>query len=114
MSENRIDVKILSAENPNNLISIIRKYGNEPISAIKKNINEGHSIITCYYVDDPDKLTTLLSTIEALEQKGAELEIIQRIRNSSRVIDHDIVKNLINRDRLIAEQIQEYDDNMSD
>ncbi|MCY8100898.1 hypothetical protein [Bacillus haynesii] len=114
MSSNRIDVKILNAENTNSLISIIRRYGGEPISEIKKNISEGHSILTCYYVDDPDKLTSLLSVIEALEQKGAKLEIIQKIRNSSRVIDSNIIKNLIDRDRLIAEQIQEYDDNLSD
>ncbi|ARC72091.1 MULTISPECIES: hypothetical protein [Bacillus] len=114
MSSNRIDVKILNAENTNSLISIIRKYSGEPISEIKKKISEGHSILTCYYVDDPDKLTSLLSVIEALEQKGAKLEIIQKIRNSSRVIDSNIIKNLIDRDRLIAEQIQEYDDNLSD
>ncbi|MEC3607188.1 hypothetical protein P9126_09270 [Bacillus glycinifermentans] len=114
MSQNRIDVKILKAENTNNLISIIRKYSGESISEIKKNINDGLSVLTCYYIDESDKLPSFLETIKALEQKGAKLEIIQRIRNSSRVIDNDIVKNLIERDRLIAEQIQEYDDNMSD
>ncbi|MCY7629255.1 hypothetical protein ACTHP2_19505 [Bacillus altitudinis] len=114
MSSNKIDVKILNGENTNSFISIIRKYGGEPIGEIKKKISEGHSILTCYYVDDPDKLTSLLSVIKALEQKGAELEIVQKIQDSSRVIDLNIIKNLIDRNRLIEEQIQEYDDNMED
>ncbi|OLP65241.1 hypothetical protein BACPU_17750 [Bacillus pumilus] len=114
MSSNRIDVRILNAENTNSLISIIRKYDGEPISEIKKKISEGRSILTCYYVDDPDKLTSLLRVIESLEQKGAKLEIVQKIRNTNRVIDPNIIKNLIDRDRLIAEQLQEYDDNMED
>ncbi len=114
MSENRIDVKILSTENKNKLTPVIRKYNSKSISEIRRYINEGSSILTLCYIDEPDGLSSLLSAIKALEQKGAKLEIIQKIGNLSRVIDSSTIENLIDRDKLITEQIQQYDDKIFD
>ncbi|HLR36231.1 MAG TPA: hypothetical protein VK071_13005 [Tissierellales bacterium] len=114
MSENRIDIKILSTEDKNKLIPVIREHSSKSISEIRRDINECSPILTLYYIDNPEGLSLLSSAIKELERKGAKLEIIQKIGNLSRVISSSTIENLIDRDKLITEQIQQYDDKISD
>lgn len=113
MSKNNIEVLVTSADNITKLIPSIRKYNGKSINEIKMQINDNKPIITCYYIDNPDQLPSLLDVIKQLEKNGAVLEIRQTIRNTSRSINIDVIRNLIERDRIIQQQIEEYDDNLT-
>lgn len=113
MSKNNIEVLVTSADNITKLIPSIRKYNGESINEIKMQINDNKPIITCYYIDNPDQLPGLLDIIKQLEKNGAVLELRQTIRNTSRTININIIRNLLERDKIIEQQIEEYDDNLS-
>ncbi|MGG1592421.1 hypothetical protein [Terribacillus saccharophilus] len=113
MSKNNLEVRVTSANNINKLIPSIRKYNGESINEIKMHINDNKPIITCYYIDNPDQLPGLLDVIMQLKKNGAVLELRQTIRNTSKIININIIRNLLERDKIIQQQIEEYDDNLT-
>jgi hypothetical protein len=113
MSKSSIEVLVTSADNITKLIPSIRKYNGESINEIKMQINDNKPIITCYYIDNPNQLPGLLDVIKQLEKSGAVLEVSQTIRNTSRTINIDVIRNLLERDEIIRQQIEEYDDSLT-
>ncbi|MBC6309514.1 hypothetical protein HCJ66_08090 [Listeria sp. FSL L7-1582] len=110
MDKNKIEVTLNEYEEVNKCIPIIRKYTRESISEIKTKIIDNLPILDCYYINEPDKLVSLLESINKIEALGVKLEIVQKTQKSTRIISSKVIKNLIERDNLIEKQIQEYDD----
>lgn len=113
MSENRILVKIKNDGNIIRYIPLIREYTKEPISVIKRKLQDNMPVVNCYYINNPEEMPNLLHLLKRLEGIGAKLEVIQELNKNKRYINMETVKNLIQRDQLIEQQIQELDDNKS-
>ncbi|PAF19099.1 hypothetical protein CHH51_04355 [Terribacillus saccharophilus] len=84
----------------------------DSINIIRKKINDNKPIITCHYINNSDQLSGLLDVIRQLE-KDTVIEVKQTIRNTSRIINTDVIRNLLLRDMIVERQIEELDDNLT-
>ncbi|WP_137790933.1 hypothetical protein [Bacillus sp. E(2018)] len=102
-----VKMRLKIENNSNNLkyIPIIRQNNGASIKNIKRNIEDGNSVLECDYFDT-DQLKSLKRTMDALISKGATVHLFQ----DARAVQIDYISNLINSYEQIAEDRKNLDD----
>lgn len=110
MDKSKLHVKLDDTENITKYIPLIRSYNKHSISEIKMNAKNKNPVMTCNYIEEPEEMSRLYSILKKLEREGANLEIEQELYGIKRIVNLSTIANLIERDEIISQQIQEYDD----
>ena len=111
MSKYTIELTILDKDNIVKYIPTVRRYFDNSIGEIRKNALEDKPIIICYSTREPEDLVKLSKLIRELEKKGAEMKIIENIRDVLvKEINLETVDNLIDTDKEIEEQTRKIKD----
>lgn len=114
MGKSKLHVRLYDVENITKYLPLIRSYNRHSISEIKTKAKNTNPIMTCNYVEEPEEMPRLYSVLKKLERKGANLEIKQELHGTKRVVNLNTIANLIERNEIISQQIQEYDDRILD
>lgn len=81
--EKNVGLKIVGNSVPASLIKIIKKYRNDSISSIKKDIENNNYVLSCYYSGDKENFDNIIKCYNELTSVGYTVELYEHNRKSS-------------------------------
>jgi len=114
MSEHNIVIIIHPDNQILKYIPALRKFTGLPINKIKSTIEQKKPIIVFNHTSPSADLSAMYQLLVDLEQKGANIEIIENLQTenliNSRVVGLGYIHNLLNTYDEIDKEIEEYPD----